>query len=47
MFELSQILDVPVSFFFEEMEADVKNLIREAVNTSDAPICAQFNSSWA
>ncbi len=31
LFELSQILDVPVSYFFEEMPAKINNLSRGAV----------------
>ena len=35
LFELSQILDVPVSFFFEEIDANVESLNRPTDNTPD------------
>ena len=35
LFELSQILDVPVSFFFEEIDANVENLNRSKAGMSN------------
>ena len=36
LYELSKILDVPVSFFFEEMDTDVESLKRTVTKEPDA-----------
>ena len=36
--ELCQILNVPVSYFFEEMDADLRNLNRATKNKSGTPL---------